>query len=247
MKFGVKLSPNIARRTAFDEATHVRKRSSIRQALQHGQTSTSPTPRITPNMTSSIIQDYVPDEYEGEHLRHDVRESVGIAVGGDTNQDYRPRLETTPEDATPSSRRLLGGDQQRKRLGRLEGDHQDGMSGPGALPQRNVDSVTPRATIGERYRTNFETPPSRDTETKEGNVGPAPDVIHWPLLEQGHGYAAKRASNVKGQGPAPFLTPGPHRHKLVNTRQGWEVLLILSHRFIYYTTLAVVSRNNNIR
>lgn len=177
-------------------------------------------------MTSSIIQDYVPDEYEGEHLRNDVRESVGTAVGGETHQDYRPRLATTPEDATHPSRkanrlRPLGGDQQSNRMGQLEGDRRDGMNGPGALTQRNVDNVTPRATIGERYRTNLETPPSRETEVQEGSVGPAPDAIHWPLLEQGHGYAAKRASNVTGQGPAPFLTPGPHRHKLVpSTRQG---------------------------
>lgn len=172
-------------------------------------------------MTSSIIQDYVPDEYEGEHLRHDMRESVGIAVGGETHQDYRPRLATTPEDAT---RRPLGGDQQSNRIGQLESDRQEGVNGPGALPQRNVDSVTPRATIGERYRTNLETPPSCDRkEVQEGNGGLAPDAIHWPLLEQGHGYAAKRCptSNVTGQGPAPFLTPGPHRHKLVpTTRQG---------------------------
>lgn len=41
------------------------------------------------------------------------------------------------------------------------------------------------------------------------------DTVHWPSPELGHGYAERRVHKLVGQGPAPFLTPGPHRGRML--------------------------------
>ena len=181
-------------------------------------------PSVTPNMTSSIIQDYVPDEYDNDQLRQDLQDSKGIiarGAEGEVHLDYRPRLATTPEDATMASRSPIDGNQQGGRVGQHVDEH--GMiSRLGALLQHDIDPSIPGATIGTNNRSSFD--PSRSRSRDAYNMGevdlePGPDVLNWPSPQQGHGYAAKRVANLTGQGPAPFLTPGPHRHKLVPSRR----------------------------
>lgn len=48
-------------------------------------------------------------------------------------------------------------------------------------------------------------------------VSAAADIMHWPSPEQGHGYAERRVHKqlVGHGGPAPFLTPGPHRGRML--------------------------------
>lgn len=179
-------------------------------------------------MTTSIIQDYVPDEYEGDEARQgqegtDSGSTRTRALEGETHQEYWPRLASMPEDgATAPS--TPGGVYDQEGPTETRGDTVGGASGLEiALLERDVDEpVSSGATIETRTQASS----GRQRGRVGGNIddpelGLGPDVLHWPSPEQGHGYADKRLHKFGGQGPAPFLTPGPHRHKFVPSgRQG---------------------------
>lgn len=183
-------------------------------------------------MTTSIIQDYVPHDYEHAGVLHDEHEgdatapspaaaptvaAVAAVSGGETSHEQWPRLATMQEDGTMaagtgtngySSSRAAGMERQRFSTGVTGGVEVALLSDSGTA----LDAHAPRDS---QHRRN-------DAGTvDEANLGQGPDVLHWPSPEQGHGYAHKRVNKLLGQGPAPFLTPGPHRHKLVpGGRQG---------------------------
>ncbi|CAM9140332.1 unnamed protein product [Ectocarpus sp. 13 AM-2016] len=119
------------------------------KAYQHGQTNTL---TAAPDMTTSLIPDYVTDEYE----RNTAASRMPAA---EVNHDW-PKLPSTVED---------------------------GASGPDGA----VDTYGQHA--GKKV-------------SKENT-----STMHWPSPELGHGYAEKRIHVGPRQGPAPFLTPGPHR------------------------------------
>ncbi|CAM9129809.1 unnamed protein product [Ectocarpus fasciculatus] len=116
------------------------------KAYQHGQTNTL---NAAPDMTTSLIPDYVTDEYERNA-------AASRMPAAEVNHDW-PKLPSTPED---------------------------GASGPDGA----VDAYSQ---------------PAGNKVSKENMM--------WPSPELGHGYAEKRTHIGPRQGPAPFLTPGPHR------------------------------------
>lgn len=159
-------------------------------------------------MTSSIIQNYVPDVYVDDRA-HDERgptTSSARGVGCDRLQAHSQKTSVTQGNHATSAI-----------VGPVESSGQDygagAMSGLGvALLQRGVDKPPiVRATACKS--------PNKDANDSDlTDIGLDPGLQHWPSPEQGHGYADNRVHKLTGQGPAPFLTPGPHRHKLVPSR-----------------------------
>ncbi|CBJ29505.1 conserved unknown protein [Ectocarpus siliculosus] len=119
------------------------------KAYQHGQTNTV---TAAPDMTTSLIPDYVTDEYERNA-------AASRMPATEVNHDW-PKLPSTPEDGA-------------------------------SVPDGAVDAYGQHA--GNKV-------------SKENT-----SMMHWPSPELGHGYAEKRTHIGPRQGPAPFLTPGPHR------------------------------------
>lgn len=100
----------------------------------------------------------------------------------DMNRDWpRPRLPSTPEDGA-------------------------------ALPSRKVDSYSHHGGVQARHAPAG-SEAYVEAATSDRDAAAATDMMHWPSPpELGHGYAEKRVhKQLVGQGPAPFLTPGPHR------------------------------------
>lgn len=177
-------------------------------------------------MTTSIIQDYVPDEYEkGRQTEKHIAAARTPATEEETHHEYCPKLATMPEDGVTASDAAV---REYGQQGGVEGqgDGAGAMSGLGvALLQHSVDNPSASGATVEGYSSmSYGQRRGIDADRADevdADVGPGPDVLHWPSPEQGHGYADKRVHKLPGQGPAPFLTPGPHRHKLVRGgRQG---------------------------
>lgn len=180
------------------------------QARQKGERLACPTSTLAPNMTTSIIQDYVPNEYSNDPMRQNETEpnsTFGRGVDGDKQLEYLPKLATMPEDPPFRKPQVA--------------EHEHGnntMGGLGvALLQHKVDS---RSGVQGRVQAHplsgYRPGPDDGADCfGEADLGLGPGLLHWPSPEQGHGYADSRVYKLKGQGPAPFLTPGPHRHKLV--------------------------------
>eukprot|EP00903_Cladosiphon_okamuranus_P019934 g18320.t1 len=146
------------------------------KACQYGHASTSSS-SLAPNMTTSLIQDYVPQDYERNS-------TVARTPGMETNRDWpRPRLPRTPEDgaAVVDSHGHHAGVQARTAPTGSEAYIE------AATPDRDAAAAAAAATDM--------------------------DTMHWPSPpELGHGYIERRVhKHLVGQGPAPFLTPGPHR------------------------------------
>lgn len=162
------------------------------------------------NMTTSIIQDYVPDEYANNQIRHIERDTSGRwvkGVDGEKQQNYSRRLATMPEDGatTPYPPSRTSEDVERE-------DGVGGMSGLGvALLRHDVDNSS---VVGGTSSASLKA--SRNKQSPDYNA----DLFGATALgspEQGHGYADGRVHKLKEHGPAPFLTPGPHGHKLVRS------------------------------
>lgn len=130
-------------------------------------------------MTTSLIQDYVPDEYERTT-------AAGRTPAEEMNRD--PRLPSTPEDGAL----------------RLNGTIDSYGQQAGVQPQVDCAMGNAPASSGAYIEADM---PDQD-------VGEA-DMMHWPSPELGHGYAERRVHKLVGQGPAPFLTPGPHRGRML--------------------------------
>lgn len=155
------------------------------KACQYGHASTSSS-SLAPNMTTSLIQDYVPQDYERNY-------AAARIPGMETNRDLsRPRLPSTPEDGAAA-----------------------------AVPTRTVDSYAHHAGVqarnapaGSEAYVEAATP---DHDAVAASATAATDMMHWPSPpELGHGYAERRVhKQLVGQGPAPFLTPGPHRGRML--------------------------------
>ena len=190
-------------------------------------------------MTTSIIQDYVPHDYEHTVGLRDEHEgdapgpspspaaasptvtAVAAVSGGETSHEQWQRLATMQEDGAMaagtgtdgsdgySSSRGTGLERQR-----FCTDATGGLEI--ALPSDSGAAIDPHSRIDLQHHRHDDA-----GTVDEANPGQGPDVLHWPSPEQGHGYAHKRGNKPLGQGPAPFLTPGPHRHKLLpGGRQG---------------------------
>lgn len=136
-------------------------------------------------MTTSLIQDYVPQDYERNF-------AAARTPGMEMNRDWpRPRLPSTPEDGA-------------------------------AVPSRTTESYGHSAGVQARHApAGSEAYVGAATPDGDGTAAAsdaaATDMMHWPSPpEQGHGYAERRVhKQLVGQGPAPFLTPGPHRGRML--------------------------------
>lgn len=161
-------------------------------------------------MTTSIIQDYVPDKYSNDPTRQIGTESdskLGGEVDGDKQIEFLPKFASMADLSTIRKPQVS--------------EHEHGtnaMSGLGAaLLHHNVDG---RSGVQGRVQAysllGYRPGPDKGTDSfGETDLALGPGLLHWPSPEQGHGYADSRVYKLKGQGLAPFLTPGPHRHKLV--------------------------------
>lgn len=130
-------------------------------------------------MTTSLIQDYVPDEYEGTT-------AAGMTPTVEINPDQR--LPSTPED---------GGSRPK---GAVDSHgHHTGV-------QTQVDCAVGNAPTSSGAHLEADVP--------DQDIGGA-DTMHWPSPQLGHGYAERHVHKLVGQGPAPFLTPGPHRGRML--------------------------------
>lgn len=157
------------------------------QACQYGHASTSSS-SLAPNMTTSLIQDYVPQDYK----------NTSIAARTEVNRDWpRSRLPSTPEDSAARASRTADS------YGRHAGMQAHNVR---ADPDAYIEAATP----------NDDTV----TAAAASAAATATDMMQWPSPpELGHGYAERRIhKQLVGQGPAPFLTPGPHRGRML--RQG---------------------------
>ena len=183
------------------------------------------TSSLAPNMTTSIIQDYVPHDYEHTGILRDGHEGeapapapspaaavmVMAVARGEKSDDHWQEDGAMAAGAGADAYSFNGGagvDRQR-----CNTDFTGGLAIP--LPSGLGAAIDAHARKDSQHR--------RDDAgtTDEANIGQGPDVLHWPSPEQGHGYAHARVNKLLEQGPAPFLTPGPHRHKLVpGGRQG---------------------------
>lgn len=178
----------------------------------------TPSTSTAPNMTTSIIQDYVPDQYENDHLRNEEEDATAAmrtrAIQGETHYEFSPRLPTMPEDRATAARNPVGGQGHEGRTG---GQGDGAMSGLGAaLLQHNVETnASISGVIQARSSSSRRQLDDGAINVAEEDLESGPELLNWPTPEQGHGYADKRVHMLVGQGPAPFLTPGPHRHKLV--------------------------------
>ncbi len=139
------------------------------QASQYGQTSTSSS-SLAPNMTTSLIQDYVP--------RDERHSTAGVEMN-------HTKLASTPEDGVSGIGCYDSGQRQHARVLGSE------AFAEGSTPEQHPAVAAAAAA--------------------------AADMMHWPSPEQGHGYAERRVyKQLVGQGgPAPFLTPGPHRGRML--------------------------------
>lgn len=118
--------------------------------------------------------------------------------GMETNRDWaRPRLPSTPEDDAAVPRRTV--DSYGRRAGVQAGNAPTGSEAyvEAATPDQDAATATTAATAA--------------------SAAAATDMMHWPSPpELGHGYAERRVhKQLAGQGPAPFLTPGPHRGRML--------------------------------
>lgn len=148
------------------------------QAYQRGHTGNERT-NLTPDMTTSLIQDYVPDKYERNT-------SSGRTPSSEVNRDSR--LSSTPED-TPS--RPDGPVDSYGEHAQVQGRKDYDVGNAPASLGAHVEADTPVQDAGEH------------------------DTMHWPSPDSGHGYTERRVNRHAGQGPAPFLTPGPHRGRML--------------------------------
>lgn len=163
-------------------------------------------------MTESIIQDYVPDAYGDSQLRRDEGERMSpvdkqTASGSKPARDRGASITSQGATERPEQARQFEGvtPQMAQSGSRHEVQHSTVN-----IPSHAESSETASSSSGWR----------RDEEQGvldpgEGDQGVDPALSNWPSPGQSHGYASKHAHMLKGQGPAPFLTPGPHRHKLV--------------------------------
>lgn len=157
----------------------------------------------------SIIQDYVPDEYANTSMgRNEAKcaPTSGGAVEGVKHGKHMKqqghKLTTTPEHPTFQKEEVEYG---------RDGHGNVAMSGLGvALGEHNVNDQSGASQCRQDPVTDDSADSSGDAD-----LGLGPGVLHWPFPGPGHGYADGRVYKIQGQGPAPFLTPGPHRHKLI--------------------------------
>lgn len=108
--------------------------------------------------------------------------------GMEINRDGpRPRLPSTPEDGA-------------------------------AVPSRTVDSYGHHAGVQARnVPAGAEAYAEAAIPDRDAAAAAATDMMHWPSPpELGHGYTERRVhKQLIGQGPAPFLTPGPRRGRML--------------------------------
>lgn len=164
-------------------------------------------------MTTSIIQDYVPDQYEKNQPRHnggDFTAPRTLTVEGEI-ADYWPKLATMPEDAAAERglTRNIGGSGEKERMN-THGDELDEVG--------ELEKIKSSARAIQQAHAPFRKLLQRGDDAQnidEADIEVGRDVMYWPSPEQGHGYTHKRIHKPITQGLAPFLTPGPHRHKLV--------------------------------
>lgn len=163
----------------------------------------NPSASLTANMTTSIIQDYVPDTYSNDRPLHDNKK-------GKSSHEHQ----SSPINGAPVSHEAVENRNQ-------TWDHEEGAGSTSRLgvalhkPALNSDAII---RPSEAVDSSMGFKPDVDKEDSsigdaEGGLGLG--LMNWPSPGQGHGYGAKDVNKVKWQGPAPFLTPGPHRHKLV--------------------------------
>lgn len=172
---------------------------------QHEGATAKSVASLGTNVTSSIIQDYVPETYTNEQLLHDMPESRSS-----NEHPYLGDLEPARRDERPTVPLPTGEVMPGRRV-------YDSVRDPtnrtdGAAQQTTEAGEMPSFSSEYGDKANQEGGVSGD-EGYDLNAG----LLNWPSPKQGHGYAAKRVQKPKGQGPAPFLTPGPHRHKLVTS------------------------------
>lgn len=189
----------------------------LSKAYQQGRLANNPDTSTAPNMTTSIIQDYVPDEYGDDQLRDEEEDITAMrarAVEGESSYEYSRRLPTMPEDRVTAARNPVVGQDDDERI---DGQEDGVLSGLGvALLQHHVEAnASSTGAIQTRSSSNRRHLDDGAINVAHKDLGLGPELLNWPTSEQGHGYADKRVRMLVEQGPAPFLTPGPHRHKLL--------------------------------
>lgn len=156
----------------------------------------------------SIIQDYVPDEYAKNSMDQNDAKGAPMSEGAVEGAKHLkhlkqqgPKLTTMPENPTF----------QKEEVVEYGPDGHDNVAMSGLGVALRGDNVNDRSGVSE-YRHD---PDDGADSSGDADLGLGPGVLHWPFPGPGHGYADGRVYKLQGQGPAPFLTPGPHRHKLI--------------------------------